>query len=226
MNNTSYPEKTAEIKKRFPKIFPNILYDENEEAIVGVIHLDNAYYYKKCEDIWYIRAGSFNAHRTVSDCYEIKVELDNTRPIVREMAGRIEKLAKMRNKTSAGMHLYPDGSCCLGIFPPYNMETLSETLSDFLIEKVYPYFVWQAYYEKYNEIPPCGELSHGMHGYLEIQKELEELGINDFCFCGKLRKLIECCGIDKRDSYLEHIGEIIRSYEETIKTQESLPEKI
>ena len=88
---------------------------------------------------------------THQECLKQRGELDDWR---RSSANKIIDL-----------HLYPnDGSCCLGIFSKREDETLSE----FVINKVFPYFVWQAYYEKFEKIPPCGEYSHDRQGVREF----------------------------------------------------------
>ena len=129
------------------------------------------------------------------DCYEIKILLSETQngwPKVFETGGRIEKLAAKIGKPIIDQHVYPnDNSCCLGI--DFNTQI---TLQEFILNKVYPYFVWQAYFDKYRKIPPCGEYSHGGKGFAEYKQDLKDIGRNDPCICGSGKKYKKCC-IDK-----------------------------
>lgn len=125
----------------------------------------------------------------IKDVYEIEIRL-NGQPKVFEVGGRIKKLAKKLDRPIIDLHLFPnDESCCLGIF----LVNEKETLSDFVINKVYPYFVWQAYFEKFGKIPPCGEYSHGEQGMKEFREYVSNIGRNDRCPCGSVLKFKICC---------------------------------
>ena len=148
------------------QFFPN-LYHENE-VIKGEMNFRGMYQrtdYGK-DDEWEIVPCS-SEDECIEDVYEIEIHIDNKKsgyPKVFEVGGRIRNLAHKRNKPIVDLHIYPqDGSCCLGIFP----KNPNETLSGFVKNKVYPYFMWQAYFEKFNKIPPVGEYSHGKQGLQE-----------------------------------------------------------
>lgn len=129
----------------------------------------------------------------IHDYYEIKILLDssvkNGWPKVFETGGRIEKLASQTGQKVIDLHLYPnDKSCCLGICVNPNI-----TLTAFIYNIVYPYFVWQAYYHKYKKVPPCGQYSHGRKGIEECLQQLETIGRNDKCICNSGKKYKYCC---------------------------------
>ena len=93
------------------------------------------------------------------------------------------------------LHIYPSTkACCLGI-----RITPCRSLSEFFFEDVYPYFVWQAYFDKYRKIPPCGEYSH-KNGLKEAESDFKQeitsvkkLGRNFPCPCGSNKKYKKCC---------------------------------
>lgn len=86
------------------------------------------------------------------------------------------------------LHINTDGSCHLDY---YIGESL--TLYEFIKNKVYPYFAWQAYYEKFHQSPPSGEYSHGNNAQYEFQKDLKKLSRNETCICDSGRKYKYCC---------------------------------
>lgn len=146
--------------------------------------------------------GCSSGKDCVEAVYEIEIHLVNGQPKVFEVGGRIKKLAKKIDRRIIDLHLFPeDGSCCLGIF----LMNERETLSDFVISKVYPYFVWQAYFEKFRKIPPCGEYSHGKQGIEEFRADVLETGRNDQCPCGSGRKFKSCCS-PKMHAYSDRVG--------------------
>ena len=172
--------------------FPNLYYSKS--AVRGEIDFSVKYELssgKKHSRIWKIvpcRSGP----NCITDVYEIEVRLDDLRenkPRVFEVGGKIKDLAAKINKHVIDLHLYPDGEdCCLGIFLPSR-----KTLSEFVLNKVYPYFVWQAYYSKYRETPPVGEWTHDARGLEEFEEHLRNIGRNDPCPCASGRKFKACC---------------------------------
>ena len=137
----------------------------------------------------------------IQDVYEIEIRLNTIRegkPAVFETGRRIERLAKELEKPMIDFHIYPNGGdCCLGLYLPNPKETLSE----FVINKVYPFFVWQAYYEKHRKIPPCGEYPHDEQGLHKFIRHLANTGRNESCPCGSNLKFKKCCK-DMVDKYL------------------------
>ena len=77
----------------------------------------------------------------IRNIYEIEIRLKECRadkPKVFETGNRIKKLSEKLGKPIIDLHVYPnDEDCCLGLFWPNEMETLSK----FVLHKVYPYFV-------------------------------------------------------------------------------------
>ncbi len=173
--------------------FPNLFHSEN--VIKG--ELDFSAKYKlsnsKHNRFWSIVPCS-SGRDCIQDVYEIEIRLDELRhgrPKVFEIGGRIKRLAKELNLPIIDLHLFPDDEdCCLGIFLPNS----NETLSGFVLRKVYPYFVWHAYYSKHRKVPPIGEWSHGARGQYEFDRHIRNIGRNQPCPCGSGRKFKTCCG--------------------------------
>ena len=186
----------AEMEK-VQRYFPNLHYDTG--AVKGEINFRARYELsgRKKKEEWTIIPCS-SGNDCIQDVYEIEIHL-NGQIKVFEVGGRIVKLAKQLDKPIIDLHLYPnDMSCCLGLFSPNTKETLSE----FVIHKVYPYFVWQAYFEKFGKIPPCGEYPHGKQGEQELQDHVLSTGRNDRCPCGSGKKAKNCCKIKERNKYI------------------------
>ena len=154
----SYEYSSSEMQK-INQYFPYLYYENN--MIKGKISFSAKFRpttrKRKYE---YEIVHCVTGKKCVQDAYEIEIRLDDSQsalPKVFEIGGRLENLAIELGKPIADMHLYPqDKSCCLGKF---SVQT-NETLSSFVIKKVYPYFVWQAYYEKFGEKPPVGDHPH------------------------------------------------------------------
>ena len=169
--------------------FPNLFYKKGE--IRGEIDFKAEYKRSgsKKNTYWEIVPCS-SGDGCVQDVYEIEIDLHIYPPTVFETAGRIKRLAEKLSKQVIELHLNSnDGSCCLGIFS----EREGEKLSEFVINKVFPYFVWQAYYEKFEKIPPCGEYSHDRQGVREFVRYKANLGRNQLCSCGSGKKYKFCC---------------------------------
>ncbi|MXZ48977.1 MAG: hypothetical protein F4Z13_07020 [Candidatus Dadabacteria bacterium] len=178
------PAEMEKIRCRFPGLY----YDKG--AVRGEISFSARYELsgRKKKKKWIITNCS-SGKNCIQDVYEIKILL-NGQPKVFEVGGRIKKLAEKLGRPIVDLHLFPeDESCCLGIF----LINERETLSNFVINKVYPYFVWQAYFEKFGKTPPCGEYSHGEQGKREFLKHVSDIGRNDPCPCGSGLKFKICC---------------------------------
>ncbi len=171
--------------------FLNLFY--SEDVVKGEIDFSVKYKPSISKHIkyWNIVPCS-SGHGCIQDVYDIEIrlkELRDGKPKVFEIGGRIKRLAEELNLPIIELHLYPDdGDCCLGIFFPNSNETLSE----FILNKVYPYFVWQAYYSQYRKIPPIGEWSHGAQGRQEFSRYIQILGRNQPCPCGSGKKFKIC----------------------------------
>ena len=174
--------------EKIQRRFPGLYYDNG--AIKGEISFGARYELseRKKKKKWII-TNCYSGDDCIQDVYEIEIHL-NGHPKVFEVGGRIKKLANEIGCQIIDLHLFPkDESCCLGIF----WMNERETLSDFVINDVYPYFVWQAYFEKFRKIPPCGEYSHGEQGLQEFRKDVSAIGRNERCPCGSGRKFKTCC---------------------------------
>ena len=181
---------TAEMRK-VNSWFPNLFY--SQKSIKGEIEFSVKYELSGKKNKKWIIVDSTSGCHSIRDAYEIEIRLDEFslgNPKVFETGGRIKNLAEKLDMRIIDLHLNPnDGDCCLGLFFP----NPSETLSEFVLNKVYPYFVWQGYFEKYNLVPPCGEYSHGSQGLQEFKRHIFSVGRNQPCPCGSGNKFKTCC---------------------------------
>ena len=187
--------------QRVQKVFPDLHYESENNCITGKLKFKSRYQEKlrkNGKNSWAIEPCSSGSD-CLNGCYEISISFGENPtglPKVFETGGRIEKLAKEIGKPIIDLHVYPsDNSCCLGVYIP-----LTVTLYDFIVGHVYPYFVWQAYFDKYRKVPPCGEYSHGESGIIEYLQDwyeylqdIKKIGRNDPCFCGSGKKYKKCC---------------------------------
>ena len=102
-------------------------------------------------------------HRdAISDSFEIEIKFDKKDdfgfPSVYETGDKIPREAYLHINT-------PDGCCCLGIFPEYPWVSAYQ----YIIDKVVPFFYWQAHKEKYGEEPWKG-YSHGLAGLKDARE--------------------------------------------------------
>ena len=195
---------------KIQKIFPNLDYDNKTKKITGELGFCARYKNISCDNAskWVIELCDPDRNDCIEDCYEIEIHLGEPNtwdglPTVIESGGRIKKLAQSLDKRLDDLHIYEDNSCCLGIFPPY------DSLYKFIRNAVYPYFVWQAYYEKYKEVPPVGECPHNEEQSIAMRVKDEENNLkfllakqgkkpkgnfrNEPCPCGSEKKYKKCC---------------------------------
>ncbi|MDX9987040.1 SEC-C metal-binding domain-containing protein [Thiothrix unzii] len=174
----------GEIKKYFPNLY----------LINGEIHGEIdflAKYTQNNRGQWVIESCVSENRECLYGRYEIKVILDNAGiPHVFEVGGKIKSLARHLGINIVDLHVNRDGSCCLDFYLNINRNLI---LSEFILNKVYPYFVWQAYYEKFKKPPPSGEYSHGIKAVYEFFSDIASLGRNDSCICGSGKKFKKCC---------------------------------
>ena len=182
---------------KIKKYFPDLDYNSSNQEIFGKLIIPPCRY-EKIEKKWIIKPCNTNYDDYITGEYLILIKLNESIKCskVYEISEKIETLAKELNKPVNDLHLYPqDKNCCLGIF----IESIT-SLSEFIIHRVYPYFVWQAYYAKYKKTPPCGEYSHGKKGYEEAIQDyeknitsLQKIGRNEKCPCQSGKKYKKCC---------------------------------
>lgn len=119
-------------------------------------------------------------------------------PKVYEVGGRCEKIAASQNVKFIDLHLFSDGSCCLGlrISPERSL-----TIELFICELVIPFLYRLAYVERHgllaarNEL--WGEYAHGKDGIRQHESEILNIaardpGRNELCPCGSGRKFKRC----------------------------------
>ena len=187
-----------EIKKNFPD--SKINYNKNKNRLYMELKITPRCYVEDKTQLfgWAIKACNKNQKESVDDGkYFIVIMLENRK--VFELSEKIEQTAKELGKSNLDLHLLEDKSCCLGI----NIEE-PKLLSEFVLQDVYPYFVWQAYYAKYKKVPPVGEYSHGSKGIKEAEHDHKQTMVlpnkagafrNKLCPCGSGKKYKKCCGI-------------------------------
>ena len=199
--------------EKLKKTFPNLNYIKNTETVEGELNFCSRYKQITCNNIskWDIEPCDKSKDDCVEGPYSIRInikQLDpiNQLPTVFETAERIQNLADSLEKSLNDLHLNNhDKSCCLGISPP----NYYPTLYDFVTKAVYPYFVWQAYFEKYKAIPPCGECPHNWQKAIATRRNEEENkrifflaqqtdkpsgnNRNELCSCGSGKKYKRCC---------------------------------
>lgn len=140
---------------------------------------------------WVIESCKSQEGNCVYGSYKIKIAFDRFGfPSIFETGGKIESLAHKLDKKLIEFHINADGSCCLDFFLNISQKL---TLGEFILNKVYPFFVWQAYYAKFEVVPSIGEYSHGKEAMLEFIKDIKKLERNDLCICGSRKKFKNCC---------------------------------
>nr|CAA6829037.1 MAG: Unknown protein [uncultured Thiotrichaceae bacterium] len=177
----------AEIKQYFPNL------ELNSGNIRGEIEF-SAQYIQNHRKQWIIEPCEPMQDHCVYGKYQVKIAPNNpSTPKVFETGGKIKSLAQKLGMQSFDLHLNVDDSCCLDYLLNFP-EQLSA--SAFILHKVYPFFVWQAYYDKFHTPPPVGEYSHGRRAaFHEFYKDLKNLKRNDRCICGSGKKFKKCCEV-------------------------------
>ena len=194
--------------KRINRLFPNLIYLSDQREVIGDISFCSRYVNigEKESPVWNIEQGKIGKNGSVRGDYSIRITFadqgHHVNAKVFETGGRIRLNAQTLHKDQNDVHLNGDGSCCLGIFP----DVIS--LYDFLLERVYSYFVWQAWLEKYRKTPPCGDCPHNENQALlkRIEEERHRLRLsgndlkfpkgskrNKLCVCGSGKKYKNCC---------------------------------
>ena len=175
--------------------FPDLYINKEGSKILGELSFDAHYDGKQL----HLNPSREKKIEIFHGYYEIEVYLNSLNtyelPSVFETGGKIIRFSQENNISPADLHLNGDGSCCLGIFTPG--ESANTTLSKFVIEIVFSFFAWQAYYSTYNRKPSWGEYSHAAWGFIEKNNEIlmrmQNTGRNDPCPCGSGLKFKKCC---------------------------------
>lgn len=172
-----------EVNQYFPKL----------KLINGAIQGEIAFlamYVQNKRGQWVIEpCNDVDEEKCIKGNYQIKVITDQKgKPKVFETSGKITMLANQLKIPIQDLHINNDDSCCLDYAIHQNL-----TVKEFVLNKVYPFFVWQAYYENFKKVPPWGEYSHGIDARKEFINDVKNIGRNDICFCGSGKKHKKCC---------------------------------
>ena len=175
--------------EKINQFFPDLRIVDGE--IKGQIAFSSKYVQNKHKK-WMIEScNSYNDSECVKGRYQIRIAASPMGVFeVFETEGKILKLAKKLNISNHDLHLHNDGSCCLDFILAIDPKL---DIKDFILNKVYPYFVWQAYFEKFRSVPPSGEYSHGDKALVEFINYVKAMNRNDYCFCGSGKKSKRCC---------------------------------
>lgn len=185
-------EEMTKIQQHFPEL------DINEEGstILGEISFKAWYDGKKLH-----LNPSVKSDEVFAGYYEISVHLHEKDfhglPPVFETSGKIISLSDERKISKMDLHLNAaDDSCCLSIFLP--QEVRSMTIYKYIIESIFSYFAWHAYFASFDKKPPWGEFSHKFEDGLyekinDIFISMKTAERNDLCPCGSGLKYKKCC---------------------------------
>lgn len=144
--------------------FPNLLYDNEENVITGIISFNLKYKFVDAEPI--------------TDEYQLEIDLNKISsyglPRVRETGGKILNIAKCKKLFWGDLHLNSeDGEMCI-ILPPKAKEKYPNGFDlQIFLEHIQEHLYWVSYYEKYDK-KPWKEYGHGDLGYLELYIENKE----------------------------------------------------
>ncbi len=189
--------------------FPGLRCDSEAALIEGDLELRAAYDGEAGKLLIGSDDATANMESYLCDSFSIRIDLDsldqNGWPKVYEVGGKHERIAERERIDCFDLHLYRDGSCCLGL------QLLAErrtTLREFMDEMVVPFFYRLAYTDRYgiqaSRQHLWDEYGHGELGfqqYLSVVADVakQSLSRNDPCACGSGRKYKRC-----------HLGEIER----------------
>lgn len=139
------------------------LYRANGKAFIkGVLMINNTY-----------------QGQLISDKYKIRIDFEerkNSKPVVREMGGRLKALMQARSVSRADLHMYDNGNACLMTPQELNLVYLPNKSLKYLFENyVIPYFYSQSYYEQNDGIWPWPHYPHNLKGILEWYIEHHDL---------------------------------------------------
>lgn len=104
------------------------------------------------------------------DVYEIKIlvpwDYPTSFPKIWETGGKVPR------ENNGFMHVFPDGSLCLGVtYDLISLITSNSDLSRYVCPLLDSYFYSATYYREYGVIPEYGERPHGDAGIIEAYKE-------------------------------------------------------
>lgn len=185
---------TTEEIEWMAQAFPRLRYDPSNNKITGKLRIVGAYDQEsgglKWGDIHEFRG----ANTYLSDSFEITIDLLVTDrygwPRVYEVGDRCHEIAARNKCELTDLHLFSNGSCCLGL--RLTKET-GLSLQRLLTELIHPFFYRLAYVGLFGleaaRRDLWGEYSHGMEGELEYFSEMLSMASaapksSDLCPCG------------------------------------------
>lgn len=132
----------------------------------------------------------------IEEDYEIRIKFDEADtfgfPAVYEESGFLINAAKNSNQVLSDWHINDNGSICLGIFPEYRCESVK----DYILDKVIPYFYWVAYRARYG-VEPWRAYRHGVEGLRDAlrfpEDKINSKVRNLPCPCASGKKYKNCC---------------------------------
>lgn len=174
--------------------FPDLYLNKKRSRILGELSFDAHYDGKRL----HLNPKKQKGIEIFHGYYEIEIRLNSLDiyglPVVFETGDKIKRFSQENNIRPMDLHLNEDGSCCLGIFTPW--ESANMTIHKYIKESIFSYFAWQAYASTYKKKAPWGEYSH-TRGFREkvddILIGMGSVGRNDPCPCGSGRKYKHCC---------------------------------
>ena len=181
------------IKKYIPNMDVSMVDGEMSGRVIF-----NAKYIQTKFNEWQIVPCSSDDPECVSGNFDVFITCNEGQFKAFETEKRVGKLAEKLERFGLKPHLYNDGSCCLDYSINENI-----TIEQFVLNKVFPFFVWQAYYEKFQKCPPSGEYPHERsQAQEEFNKMVKEKDRNAPCHCGT-KKLYKKCCLKKDQQQLE-----------------------
>jgi len=143
--------------------YPKLSYNHTKNVIVGILNFDLKYKDKE----------------QISDSYKIEIDLNQVSdlgmPIVREVNGRILRIAENKKLHFGDLHLNNNGGEMCMILPPKVKERYPNGFDiKILLEHIGEHLYWVSYFEKYDE-KPWKEYGHGELGYYELYLENKEM---------------------------------------------------
>lgn len=190
--------------------FPNLLYNEKDQKIVGELDFC-AYYEKRTGELIFGNIEDIGTQYTfIQDVFEIEIRLgpdardQNGWPVVYEIGGRHAEIARKCQVPIIDLHIYEsDGACCLGISIPLDGRLRIEW---FILHLIIPFFYRLSYTEKFGISAARNDLwdeyAHGDEGVRQYIAEIVDISKfgadrNQPCPCGSGRKYKKC-----------HLGEV------------------
>lgn len=177
---------------------PQLIYEHRNKILKGFLQFEAEYQNHKIKDKYKL---------------EIDFKNQNPLPLVKEVNGRIEKIAKDKNLNLTDLHVnggdMDKGLCLCSRFKAFEyINKLQKSLSasiDFIQELVIPFLYNISHFEKYNKFP-FEEIEHGVSGLIEEathnKQYFEYLPIYIKTFPEEAKKFI--CGYIQ-DSKLENV---------------------